>query len=274
MSAFPTCAEAADCRRESGTIRYSLCTIVTRPDEYCRLVESFQAGGFTGPDCEYLYLDNSDGNRFDAFAGYNLFFEAARGKYLILCHQDLALIRDGRVELDALLEQLNRLDPDWGLCGNAGGIRPGRLALRISDPHGENQAVGATFPVRVGSLDENFIVARRSANLALSHDLSGFHHYGADLCLIAGLLGWRAYVVDFHLRHRSPGEAGAGFKEQLGRLIAKYRTALRPRWVTSTCCVYFLSGSSTLNALANSRLGRSLARRLAKRSCPSESTET
>ncbi|MEI7605832.1 MAG: hypothetical protein WCJ64_00470 [Rhodospirillaceae bacterium] len=265
MSGFPAGCEAADRRLRAGGVRYSVCTLVTRSDEYGRLVESFRAGGFDGADCEYLYLDNSGENRFDAFAGYNLFLTAARGEYVILCHQDVELLEDGRRRLDEVLEALTSRHPDWGLCGNAGGIRPGRLALRISDPHGENVAVGGPFPVRVSSLDENFIVVRRGANLAVSHDLAGFHLYGTDLCLVAGVLGLGAYVVDFHLRHRSPGTADARFDELRRRLIDKYRAALRPRWITTTCTLCFVSGSRLLNAVANSRTGRKIAKHFGKR---------
>ncbi len=59
------------------------------------------------------------------------------------------------------------------------------------------------LPIRVGSLDENFIVVKRQANLALSHDMSGFHLYGTDLCIIADILGRTSYVVDFHLCHKA-----------------------------------------------------------------------
>ena len=260
MSEFPASAEAAERRLAETALGYSICTMVTDAGEYSRLVASFRAGGFDGADCEYLYIDNSRGNRFDSFAGYNLFLSVARGEHIILCHQDIELLGDGRERLDRVLAELTARHPEWGLCGNAGGVRPGRLALRISDPHGDDLRVGGPFPVRVTSLDENFIVARRSANLALSRDLSGFHHYGADLCLIAGLLGHGAYVVDFHLRHRSPGKVDAGFHELQRRLIAKYQAALRPRWIATTCTSYFLSGSRRLNRLANSGIGRKLAR--------------
>ena len=270
MGEFPVCAEAADRRLLETALRYSICTLVTDGEDYARLVGSFRSHGFDGADCEYLYLDNSRGNRFDSFAGYNLFLTVARGDFIILCHQDIELLEDGRERLERTLADLTARHPEWGLCGNAGGVAPGRLALRISDPHGENQAVGGPFPVRVTSLDENFIVARRDANLALSHDLAGYHHYGTDLCLIAGVLGFQAYVVDFHLRHHSPGKVDAGFHDLRERLIAKYQAALRPRWITSTCALSFLSGSPRLNRLANSRLGRKLAKLLGRRSAAPE----
>jgi hypothetical protein len=127
-----------------------------------------------------------------------------------LCHQDILLLEDGRTELEQRLNDLTAHDPEWALCGNAGGVSSTRLAIRISDPYGENQF--SPFPARVTALDENFIVIRRQANLALSHDLSGFHFYGADLCMIADFLGRSAYVIDFHLRHKSAGTTDASLQ--------------------------------------------------------------
>lgn len=116
--------------------RFSICTLVTRPSEYAEMVESFVGFGFTPADCEFLYLDNSESNRFDAYRGYNLFLSEARGDFIILCHQDILLLEDGRAELEQRLEELTAHDPTWALCGNAGGVSFARLALHISDRFG------------------------------------------------------------------------------------------------------------------------------------------
>ena len=71
-------------------------------------------------------------------------------------------MEDGRGRLDRLIAELDYIDPSWGLLGNAGGSSPGQVTVRISDPQGRDQRKGH-FPTRVRSLDENFIVVRRSA---------------------------------------------------------------------------------------------------------------
>ena len=141
---------------------------------------------------------------------------AARGRFVILCHQDVRLLGEGRVALDARLADLDARDPTWAVAGNAGGIRPGALALRISDPHGADQRRGL-LPCRVASLDENFLIVRREARIGFSRDLSGFHFYGADVCLAADVMGHSCYVVDFHLQHLSPGRKGAEFTQVLAK---------------------------------------------------------
>jgi hypothetical protein len=240
----------ADERWRAECVRYSICTIVTRLGEYAEMVESFRRGGFCEPDCEYLFLDNSQENMFDSYAGYNLFLNVARGKFIILCHQDVILVDDGRVELDLVLESLSRIDPHWGVCGNSGGVYVGKWARRISDPHGAYQRVGK-LPAKARSLDENFIVVRRSANLALSHDLKGFHLYGTDICLIADIIGYQCYVVDFHLLHKSPGNADTAFKNIRESLIKKYHICLRSRWINGTCTIMFVSGAPIFYRIFN-----------------------
>lgn len=249
----------ADERWREDCLRYSICSIITRPDEYAGMVQSFKHHGFREPDCEFLYLDNSTSNKFEAYAGYNLFLNVARGAYVILCHQDIQLIDDGREKLDSIIENLNKQDSNWAVCGNGGAEFLGRLALRITDPHGENQSTGI-FPVKVQSLDENFIVARRSANLVLSHDLQGFHFYGADICLIADILGWNCYVVDFHLRHKSAGSRDKSFFEIRERMIRKYRLALRSRWIGMTSSALFVSGIPALGRLLSGAIVTRIAR--------------
>jgi hypothetical protein len=235
-------------------IRFSICTLVTDPAEYAEMVASFREGGFDGPDCEYLYLDNSVGNTFDAFSGYNLFLTVASGAYVILCHQDILLI-ERREALERRLAELDSLDPAWALCGNAGGVEGGRVAVRITDPHGADRSTGP-FPARASALDENFIVARRDANLALSHDRRGFHLYGADLCIIADMLGRTAYVIDFHLRHKSGGNLDSRFYAERRAAIAKYRRAFRTRSIRTTCTTFMVSGLPFLGRALSTRLGR------------------
>jgi hypothetical protein len=225
---------------ESG-IRFSICTLVTRPEQYRKMIGTFEARGFAGNDCEYLFLDNSSSNAFDAYEGLNLFLNNARGEYIIVCHQDVELLSDGRDRLDAVMAELEAKDPLWAVIGNSGGVSPGRLAIRITDPHGADEKTDLS-PVRVRSLDENFLVVRRRANLALSHDLGGFHLYGTDICIIADILGWRSYVVDFHLHHLSPGYREQSLSQSRVAMIRKYARALRARWVMSPCELLFLSG--------------------------------
>ena len=126
-------------------VMYSFCTLVNDFARYERMVESFQRLGFDAGDCEFLYIDNTVANQADAFSGYNLLLRKASGRYIILCHQDIAGLDDDRETLDRLLSQLSGQDPHWGLCGNAGVDGQGRRFIRISDPYSSDQSTGAPF---------------------------------------------------------------------------------------------------------------------------------
>lgn len=235
---------------------FSVCTLVTRTDQYARMLRSYRAAGF-GEDCEFLCIDNSQGNVYDAFSGYNAFLIEARGKHIILTHQDIELPFDDRAVLEERLADLTVRDPDWGVCGNAGGVAVGEVVLRISDPHGDNQVRGS-LPQRVFTLDENFMVARRSANLSLSHDLAGYHMYGPDLCVMADVKGDHCWVIDFHLLHLSGGTLDDSFTSSAEAFEHKWARAFRSRWVQTTVVAIFLSGTRLVRSTATSRIVRAL----------------
>ncbi len=209
---------------------YTIATLVNDRAQHAEMCASFRAHGFSDTDCEYLTADEPR----SAFAALNEMLAAARGRYVILCHQDVRLIGDGRDALDRCLANLEALDPGWAVVGNAGGVSPGRLAMRISDPHGENRHVG-TLPQQVVSLDENFLVVKAAARVGFSRNLDGFHLYGADICMAADVMGYAAYVIDFHLRHLSPGRKDLTFTRAEAAFRAKWAKALRPRWMQTTC---------------------------------------
>ncbi|WP_149535608.1 acyl esterase [Siccirubricoccus phaeus] len=233
-------------------LAFSICTLVNDRAQHAAMVASFQAGGFGPKLAEFLALDTTEGQGCDAFQGIPRLLAAARGRYVVLCHQDVRLLSDGAAVLLARLAELDRLDPGWALAGNAGATPEGELAIRISDPYGEDQRRGR-LPARAVSLDENFLVLRRAAPVGLSADLAGFHLYGADLCLQARLAGRSAWVIDFHLRHLSPGRKDASFHAAQTAFEAKYAALLAGlRGMRTTC---------TQLDLRRSRLGRWLWRR-------------
>lgn len=238
-------------RRITGTLesglQFSICTLVSRPALYEKLHDSFRAGGFAGDDVEFLYVDNSAGNEFEAYAGLNRMIAEARGKYIILCHQDVALLYDDREVLLEKLAELDSLDPGWALAGNAGKTAKGRSAVSIFDIGGDRRS--KPLPQQVVSLDENFIVLRRDSLLGFSRDLGGFHFYGTDLCLQAEWRGWSAYVIDFHLRHSGEAKRDETFLQIRDRLERKFNVFRRGRIVETTCTRLLLGRSRRIEAV-------------------------
>ena len=222
--------------------RYSICTLVSRTEDYREMIDSFIRAGFETSFCEYLFIDNSSETKAEAFRGYNAFLNCAQGEFVIMCHQDILLKFDRIEQLETCVQELDRLAPSWGVLGNAGGVKIGEIAICITDSEGKHDSGG--FPAQVQTLDENFILVKRSANLCVSHDLKGFHLYGTDLCLIATILGFTSWVVNFNLFHKSKGNPDENFRRLCHDFTKKYkRINLNAGALQTTCTELYVSGS-------------------------------
>jgi len=260
LSAFPHDTQDVATNDNRRQLTFSICTLVTIAHQYGAMVERFRSRGFDGEDCEFLYIDNSSGNTFDAFSGINRFLDRARGKYVIVCHQDIVLLDDGFDRLQAIIRELDAKDPRWAVLGNAGGRPSGGLAIRISDLHGDDTRIGGPFPARAVSLDENFLVIRREARIGVSEEISGFHLYGTELCYMADVLGYSCYVVDFHLRHNGDGALDGSFRQIERLMVQRYARISRPRLIATTCTTFLIMPIPWLSRLANRAIGIRVAR--------------
>lgn len=240
--------------------KFSVCTLVTRKSEYEEMLASFVDAGFNTTDCEYLYIDNSIENKKDAFSAFNHFIRVAKGKYTIICHQDILLNDANRDQLEKCIAELDELDSSWAVLGNAGGVCLGVRAICITDIGGHFKS--KKLPLPVSSLDENFIVLKSDANLATSSDLSGFHLYGTDICQIAKILGYRSYVIDFNLYHKSKGNCDDSFYELKKVLIKKYKYALKSEYIQTTVTRMYVGGSCIKNFICNIGIIASLNKRI------------
>lgn len=238
-------------------IRYSICTLVTNHSEYTEMVNSFIGAGFNGDKCEFIFADNTLSNDFDAYRAINRFLREARGKYIIICHQDVLIEHDGEPVLRTCLDELDELDPHWGIVGNAGAKDLYQTPMVITQS-GEFIRKGK-FPSKVSSLDENFLLLKAESNLAVSRDIVGFHLYGTDICLHAESLGWTCYVIDFNITHKSSGRMNQSFHDISKQLQAKYQRFFRGRYIRTTITRFYL-GTPWVAAVMNLPIIKSAAR--------------
>jgi hypothetical protein len=229
---------------------FSICTLVTRKSEYEEMLQSFLDKGFTTTECEFLYIDNTTGCKYEAFEGLNLFLHQAKGKYIIICHQDILLIDDDKNQLLKCITEINHLDPNWAILANAGGVNFKWIATHLTQKNGKKISE-KRLPLLTKTVDENFIVVKNNANLALSHNLKGFHLYGTDICLIADVLGYTSYVINFNLLHKSNGNPDANFYTLKKALMKKYSNAFRSRFLATTITRFYISGNLTLQTVVN-----------------------
>lgn len=241
----------------------SICTMVTRPQEYQGMLDSAKAMGF-GNDCEFLYFDNAQKNGIDGYQAVNLCQQRAVGEYVILCHQDV-LFLENKDKLLACLQALDSQDPLWAVAGNAGKDAIGKLAVRITDPSMPNIKQG-DFPAKVLSLDENFMVFNQKNRVAASvGHLSGFHLYGLDVCQNAHALGLSCYVIDYHLLHKSSGNIDQNYALCQKNYTIMHKKRLSVRDFFAVCGHFFVGRSDFINTLANQKLFLRLRRSCLKR---------
>ena len=241
--------------------KYSVCTLVTKASEYEGMVNSFTNKGFNDQNTEFLYISNIDNNQYDGYTGLNHMLNNAIGEYVVLCHQDILLNFDDESVLENCIYELNDKDKNWALAGNAGGDSLTRYR-RITDPHGTS-SIG-NFPQKVKSLDENFIISNSKNRVALSGNLNGFHMYGTDLCLMADILGYSSYVINFHLQHNSAGNKDETFYLSEKELIKKYQNAFKLRLIKSSCTKLFISHSKIFSRIFNKKIIKDLVFLFAK----------
>ena len=246
--------------------KFTIATLVTDMTEYREMIASYHNAGFTESNCEFIYIDNSEKNNYDAYEGLNLFLQTALGEYIIFSHQDILTNYDGIEALNERIEQMTSIDPDWAILGNAGGIENDlyqRVVINVVYGDGFEQKIGK-FPQKVSSVDENFFIVKRSANLSLSHDLSGFHLYGTDICLVAELLGYSAYVINFKLTHKSYGKPNESFFDILKKLVGKYSRFMRSRTILTTITDFRLSASSINTSIFSTKFAKKVMRKIRK----------
>ncbi|MDB5121464.1 MAG: hypothetical protein JWN56_2682 [Sphingobacteriales bacterium] len=248
---------------ERFPFRYSICTLVSKPQEYQEMINSFIQAGFSTDLCEYLCIDNSKTNTYDAFGGLNRFLREAKGEYIILCHQDILLHDHNINDLDKRIEEMDFIDANWGILSNAGGINLKYVAMHVTQNSG-NRLIEHLLPLKTKTVDENFILVKSTSNLALSHNLKGFHMYGTDICLICETLGLTSYIIDFNLTHKSNGNADASFYKIRKELMRKYRLAWRGRFISTTITRFYISGNNLAFKLFNTGISMFLARQYYK----------
>ncbi len=229
------------------TLDFSICTIVNDMEEYEVMKNTFVEKGFTD-SCEYIIADNCNGNQFDAYQAISHFLKIAKGEYLIVVHQDVRLI-DDRSKLNFCLTDLQEKDSNWAICGNASVIGYYEPILHITHETHADFAEG--LPKKVKSLDENLLIIKASSNITISANLRGFHLYGTDLCILANMLGYNSYVIEFMVLHLSKGNV-TSLKQQQHEFVEKYGEKMKIGYIRTTCTQLFLSNSGFKNKILNS----------------------
>ena len=207
-------------------------TFVSDDSSYDEMLASFESAGFSSDIAMFNRLTSRGRlGEPEPYSTITELIESVQEPYFVLCHQDVRVDPgNGMDDLTAQLALLSGKDPRWAVAGNAGGSHQLRMVRRITDPHG-----GSTpdlLPARVQTLDEKFLVLRTGTGVGCSPGLHGFHLYGTDACMNARVLGFSAYVIDFHVHHLSGGKMDVDY-ERADHGFSKHGTLASTRATSS-----------------------------------------
>ena len=172
---------------------------------------------------------------------------------------------DTRYILEKRITELEQIDANWAVVGNAGKRENGNTCIHISDPIFPNIKEGS-FPSAVMSLDENFLILNRRHNLSTtSNILKGFHLYAIDLCQNARNLGLKSYVIDFKLYHKSPGKVDQSYFDVQNSYINLQFHRKQPQFFWAMCSQFYVSSNSLKNVFFNLKKILRLSRSIMKK---------
>ena len=229
-------------------LHFSICTIVNDAGEYELMKKSFEDAGFTD-HCEYLIADNTGINMFDGYSAIRRFLQESKATYTIVVHQDVRC-EDNIEVLKNCLKTLEDKDKYWAVCGNAGGVDYRKVVFHLNNKGDVRKTPG--LPLKVNTLDENLLIIKTNALLTVSADISTFHFYGTDICVIADILGYTAYVIPFLVQHLSKGNL-ADMENKKPAFVEKYGYKLRSRFIQTTCTKFYIGKSVADTKLLNSK---------------------
>jgi hypothetical protein len=236
-------------------VTFEIHTFVDDERLYERMRDSFIEAGFASD----AFIRHTDAVE-DPYAAITRIGGASTARYPILCHQDVFADQGAGVEqLTSLLQHLDGIDPSWVVAGNAGVMRSGRLIRRLVDGHGGS--TGEDLPLPVVTLDEDFLVFNPRGRARCSAGVSGFHLYGADVCLHALAAGGSAYVIDFPVTHIGrgtmstfdPGVYWSGYRRAKQSFIAAWNQRCAFRYVITPSDAMFVSRSKLLRRVFGSQ---------------------
>lgn len=208
----------------------SLIAVYNNPKLLNQLIASVERQN--GVALDYVFIDNTNGQFSSAAKALNYGASKANGEILVFLHQDIEFLSD-----DALLDiyRFGYSNPNtvFGAAGVKAKITDtGEFFSSMYAGENKTQYKCCTTPTECYTLDECLIACHRSCMKKLSFDedvCDGWHLYGADLCLQAGLEpGMSVMVIPMeYVWHKSNGNADRSYMQTQNKLAGKYRGKYR-----------------------------------------------
>ena len=204
----------------------SLITVYNNRDLLNQMVASSE--NQKGVRVDYVLIDNTSGCFSSAAKALNYGVSQAKGEVLVFLHQDIEFLKNTALE-DIFAFAVKHPNTVFGAAGVKSKITDtGEFFSSMYAGESKKQYKCCYSPTECYTLDECLIACHKSCMSKLSFDevtCDGWHLYGADLCLQAGLLpDYNIMVIPMdYVWHKSNGNADKSYMITQNRLAKKYR---------------------------------------------------
>jgi len=159
----------------------------------------------------------------------------------VYLHHDVWLPDEFEKDLVNSINEVERVDPNWGVLGVAGVILTDTGLERYGFLNDRGQQLGSpeNLPHVVDTLDELMLIVK-DKGLRFDENIPSAHFYGADICMQAKLKGKKNYVINAFCHHNSGLQASheknlpKDFFEAKDYIRKKYIDALP---IATTCII-------------------------------------
>jgi hypothetical protein len=222
---------------------FSVCILYRNQYLFDKLVAELKCNGFV-KEVELIAINNAE-NAWDSYRAIRYFIEKSQTDYVLICHEDIEFKQLTFDQLTLAVQSAVRHDERAAVFGVAGISRKSNRGCgHFYSKRGEEKW-GIQDHGRAISLDECFLVIRKNSGVTVSEDLSGFHFYGADLCINSERAGFTNYVIEYPIAHYSEGTLdGSFFKAR--DAFEEHLKVIDYRGFIQTTCTFLYGGQSSI----------------------------
>ena len=204
---------------------FSIITSVYNLEDYTIFLESLknQKGNHS---LEVIGVPNFYNFFNSAYKALNTGGDVASGKIIIYCHDDIVVSSEWLNKVKYHIEEIEKSRQQVGVIGPAGITKNEAGVYYLLNENGipynkiqasvdRHSSVTPLQRYEVQTLDEMCLITLKSNNLRFDDtQLTGWHFYGANLCLKAMSKGLTNWAIDAYTFHKSDGSKNLSNKEK------------------------------------------------------------
>jgi hypothetical protein len=138
-----------------------------------------------------------------AATAYNCAIEEAGTDLIVFLHQDVYLPGGWIDKAGAAIAWLENRNLAWGVLGCWGAKEDGSVSGHMYSTGLGVLGAPAEEPARVQTLDEAVLILRKSSGVRFDERISGFHFYGAAVCMAAQEMAKASYAISAFCIHNT-----------------------------------------------------------------------